>query len=284
MGCVSVVCNWGILASFVNKSKPAHSVKSSTLLFSIYHKNETDVNLTSGRPTPLDIFGQFFDGEILRLLCSSINKNVARNQERGRKFQWRDVSAEELKKFLGLLLYMDVLELPRMTDLWRKTTIFRVPFPSTVMSRDRFKAILSSVHISDPEEDVRNEQAREQEGFDCLHRVRPLLELMRTRCMAAYHPWQHIAVDERMVGTKARLSFKQYMREKPTKWGLKFFVLADTNGYTVDYRFVFIVLFLTMCLLHIIIYNISYFVVYLSTGYTLGRTKTVLATKCPSLW
>ncbi|XP_029924335.1 piggyBac transposable element-derived protein 4-like [Myripristis murdjan] len=54
--------------------------------------------------------------------------------------------------------------------------------------------------------------------------------------MAVYHPRQHISVDERMVATKARLSIKQYMKAKPTKWGLKFFVLADVNGYTVDFR------------------------------------------------
>lgn len=39
-----------------------------------------------------------------------------------------------------------------------------------------------------------------------------------------------------MVATKARLSIKQYMKAKPTKWGMKFFVLADVNGYTVDYK------------------------------------------------
>ena len=38
-----------------------------------------------------------------------------------------------------------------------------------------------------------------------------------------------------MVATKARLSIKQYMKAKPTKWGLKFFVLADNNGYTIDF-------------------------------------------------
>lgn len=53
--------------------------------------------------------------------------------------------------------------------------------------------------------------------------------------MSIYHPKQHISVDERMVATKVRLAIKQYMKAKPTKWGLKFFVLADVNGYTVDF-------------------------------------------------
>uniref|UniRef100_A0A672FCW1 PiggyBac transposable element-derived protein domain-containing protein n=1 Tax=Salarias fasciatus TaxID=181472 RepID=A0A672FCW1_SALFA len=192
--------------------------------------------LNTGSPTPLSIFSNFFDSEVLRLLCHNTNLNAARHLARGRKFKWTDINTEELKKFIGLLLYMGVVNFPKLTDLWRKHNIFEVTFPSTVMSRDRFKNILSCFHISDPAEDARNELARGTEDFDPLHRVQPLLNMVRTRCMAVYHPRQHIAVDERMVATKARLSFKQYMKDKPTKWGLKFFVLADNNGYTVDFQ------------------------------------------------
>ncbi|KAJ0022332.1 hypothetical protein NQD34_009822 [Periophthalmus magnuspinnatus] len=193
--------------------------------------------LKTGTHTLLSTFSPgFFDAEVWRLLCSNTNKSAARHQERGRKYHWTDVTPEELKKFIGLLLYMGVMNLPKMTDFWRKQTIFEVPFPATVMTRDRFKSILSFFHISDPEEDGQNDLARGTEKYDVLHHVQPLLDMLRTRCMAVYHPRQHISVDERMVATKARLSFKQYMRDKPTKWGLKFFVLADKNGYTVDYQ------------------------------------------------
>ncbi len=35
---------------------------------------------------------------------------------------------------------------------------------------------------------------------------------------------------------KGRLGFKQYMKAKPTKWGIKVFVLADSiNGYVYRY-------------------------------------------------
>ena len=39
-------------------------------------------------------------------------------------------------------------------------------------------------------------------------------------------------VDEVMIPFKGRLGFKQYMKDKTTKWGTKAFTLSDaTNGY-----------------------------------------------------
>ncbi|KAL2086094.1 hypothetical protein ACEWY4_017153 [Coilia grayii] len=108
--------------------------------------------------------------------------------------------------------------------------------PTTVMLRDSFRAIASNPHMSDPEDDAVNDLKRGTKEYNHLQKVSPILELIRNRCKSFYHPRQHISVDERMVATKARLPIKQYMKAKPTKWGLKFFVLADVNGYTVDYR------------------------------------------------
>ncbi|CAI5678208.1 unnamed protein product [Oreochromis niloticus] len=173
--------------------------------------------------SPGEIFSKFFDDEVLKCLCENTNKNAAKKKENGKTFAWKEITPEELQKYLGLLLYMAVCNFPKMVDIWRRNTIFHVPFPATVMSKDRFMAINSILHISDPEEDVANGKKKGTEDYDTFHPVRPLLEMMRSRCMSNYHPKQHISVEERMVAN-------------PTKWGLKFFVLADVNGYIIDFK------------------------------------------------
>ena len=43
---------------------------------------------------------------------------------------------------------------------------------------------------------------------------------------------EELVVDEAMIPFKGRLGFKQYMKDKPTKWGIKVLVLVDSrNGY-----------------------------------------------------
>lgn len=61
------------------------------------------------------------------------------------------------------------------------------------MSRDRFRAITSNLHRSDPEEDAVNDQKKGTEDYDPLQKVRSLLDIIRNRCKSIYHPKQHIS-------------------------------------------------------------------------------------------
>jgi hypothetical protein len=48
----------------------------------------------------------------------------------------------------------------------------------------------------------------------------------------AYIPGCELVVDEAMIGFKGRFFLKQYLPGKPTKWGIKAWVLADSAiGY-----------------------------------------------------
>ena len=63
------------------------------------------------------------------------------------------------------------------------------------------------------------------------------LAYFKSRCLALYQPRQNLAVDERMVKSRHRSGIRQYIKDKPTRWGIKLWVLADSsNGYTVDFN------------------------------------------------
>lgn len=191
---------------------------------------------TSSTYTPLDLFRLFFNSDAIQILCNNTNKQAAKNIAKGKKYKWTDIDHQEFFKFLGLTFYFAMVKLQNIQDYWKKDTIFSVPFPANVMVRDRYRVISWNIHMSDPDKDVENDKKKGTPDYDPLFRLKPLLETVQNACKAFYHPRQNLSVDERVVATKAHTGMTQYMKAKPTKWGFKLFVLADSsNGYAIDF-------------------------------------------------
>lgn len=185
--------------------------------------------------SPGELFRLYFDQAAVETLCAHTNKNAEKNIAAGEKFVWTDVTEAEMYSYIGMTLYMGILKLPNRRDFWRTNSIFQLSYPSKVMSRGRFFTITQNLHMSDPEKDALNDSKKGSGDYDCLHRVRPLYDSLRVACKDVYHPRQKLSVDERMVAIKARIALKKNIKNKPTRWGIKLFVLSDNTGYTVDF-------------------------------------------------
>lgn len=74
-------------------------------------------------------------------------------------------------------------------------------------------------------------------GHDPLHKLRPLLESIDIKCQNVYYPQENITVDEGMCKFRGQLSFKQYMPQKPSKYGIKLFMLCEAeSGYVWNFN------------------------------------------------
>ena len=60
----------------------------------------------------------------------------------------------------------------------------------------------------------------------------PLQENMKAKCRAL----QQVYVDERMVKSKARTKFQQHMKDKPSKWQFKYWLISDPSMYSYDFN------------------------------------------------
>ena len=69
---------------------------------------------------------------------------------------------------------------------------------------------------------------------DCLHKIRPFLELSCERFRKVYQPERLLSVDESLVLFKGRLKFKQYIKTKRSCFGIKLYELATSHGITLD--------------------------------------------------
>uniref|UniRef100_A0A667XQU2 PiggyBac transposable element-derived protein domain-containing protein n=2 Tax=Myripristis murdjan TaxID=586833 RepID=A0A667XQU2_9TELE len=186
--------------------------------------------------SPLALFQLFFSTSVVHTIINNTNANAAKRQQAGKKFKWEVLTVQGFYTFLAVIIFTGLVTVHNRADLWRKTSPYNFSFPGNKMSRGRFEAILWSLHLSNPDEDEENEKKKNTDEYDRLFKIKPLYSELVEACKAHFHPYQNLSIDERMVASKARISMKQYMKNKPTKWGYKLFVLADSStAYTWNF-------------------------------------------------
>ena len=59
---------------------------------------------------------------------------------------WISLEYKELKKFIGVLIYMGIINRPRLDDYW-SNSLFGNIFIKKIFKRDRFMEILHNIHF-----------------------------------------------------------------------------------------------------------------------------------------
>ena len=115
----------------------------------------------------------------------------------------------EFRAFLAIILNMGLIDIPTLEGYWTTAWESEIPFFWRAMSRDRFLQIFWMLHVGG--------------GQQRIDKIKPLCESLIANFQAHYYPSQNVAVDETMVGFRGRFGPKQYMPNKPTKYGIKTF-------------------------------------------------------------
>lgn len=181
--------------------------------------------------TALQYLKLFITDEIIDLIVLETNRNAdqvlskLRLTKSSRFSKWTPTDATEIKQFLGLLMWMGLVQMPSLKDYWSLKIMYKNSVAKNIMSRNRFELILRFWHFSD------NEQAPEN---DRIFKVRNLILKIVNNFQNAMEPEEMMAVDETMVPFRGRLKFKQYIPGKAHKYGIKLFKLCGANGYTYN--------------------------------------------------
>ena len=135
--------------------------------------------------------------------------------------------------FIGLNIAMGIMSLPAIQNYWSSDEILAHPWFRRVMSRNRFMEILQYFHVADNT----TAPSRTDPNYNKLWKIQPIITALNETSAQMYKPHRQLSVDESMIGTKSRLSFIQYMKAKPTKWGVKVWVRSDAvTGYICSFK------------------------------------------------
>ncbi|KAJ8935865.1 hypothetical protein NQ314_012609 [Rhamnusium bicolor] len=140
------------------------------------------------------------------------------------------VPLEYFAKLFSLDIMSDIVEetnLYSTQDYWANGT--RIERIASLMSVKRFKLLRRYIYFNNNDNITENTKDR-------YFKIRPVIEKVR-RNFRKYHTENEFSIDETMVaykGTRAG-NLRQYIKNKPHKWGYKFFLIAGVSGYILDF-------------------------------------------------
>lgn len=198
----------------------------------IFQEN-VGVKLDTSNFTVQTLVDLFFSDEFLAFLVEQTNLYAAQEivkrkiiKKSTRLSKWRDVSAAEMKVFIGLLLQMGPCTFPSIQHYWSTSNLYNVNFWRSHMSRNRFQLLLRYFHLVD----------NSKPSADRLYKVRPILNHFNDIMRQNYVPDKNICIDESMMLWRGRLFFRQYIKNKKHKYGIKLYELCESDGLVMKIK------------------------------------------------
>lgn len=132
---------------------------------------------------------------------------------------------EDMTKFLGLLLISGYHSVPSENDYWSTSDDLERPIFAKTMSRERFKTIKRYFHVAD-----KNNLAKTK-----VAKILPLLHMLRDNYQKHGIFHEFLSIDESMIPYHGHHSAKQFIRNKPVRFGYKMWIMCSADGYPYNF-------------------------------------------------
>ena len=136
---------------------------------------------------------------------------------------WKDVIVTEIKHFLRLVLHMGLVAMPTYKSYSSQDRMYKNKLFKSVMTRDRLTSIMQILNF---DEKLVNED-------DHLGKIRFFINHLNTIFPGIFMPHKELLFDESMMLWRGRLVFRQYIKNKRHKYGIKFFELCTNDSFVL---------------------------------------------------
>ncbi|CAK9832658.1 PiggyBac transposable element-derived protein 4 [Anthophora retusa] len=179
---------------------------------------------------PEDIYFLFMSDEFFDLVVTETNRYAQQclsKQTSYRLDEWIATDKNEIKRFFGLIMWMGIVKLPEISLYWSKDPAYSQNLPPSIMSRNRFELLLRMLHFNDNDKENVN---------DRLYKIKPVIDMLNENFQKYFEPGEIVCVDESLIPFRGRIVFRQYIKQKRHKYGIKLFKLCSGSGYTLAFK------------------------------------------------
>lgn len=132
-----------------------------------------------------------------------------------------------LTHYFGLIMWMGIVKLPEISLYWSKDPAYSQTLTRSIMSRNRFEVLLRMLHFNDNDKENVN---------DRLYKIKTVIDMLNENFEKYFEPDEIVCVDESLIPFRGRIVFKQYIKQKRHKYGIKIFKLCSAPGYTLAFN------------------------------------------------
>lgn len=179
--------------------------------------------------TPVELFEHFFDHDVVMLMVSETNKYAQQFikeqqlSQHARMQRWKEVTEDEMRKFLGVTLLTGLIKFPRIEDYWKKDPLFFHPILHHIqMPYNRFSLILKNWHFCDNEKSPPG---------DRLYKISKLMDMLSSNIQKMYSPGEEVSIDEVEITHNGRIVHRKRSSSDRRKRGVRMYKLCDRSGY-----------------------------------------------------
>jgi len=182
---------------------------------------------------PFEFFSLIFSEGLITNIMNWTNKkarskidNASRRKQK--KLLWEDITLVEMHSFIGCILTMGIMKLPSIKMYWStQSKLFSIAGIREIMTQQRFYDIYSCLCTQNPECNS---------SINKKSKIEPLMITVISNSQFYYRPGQNLSIDESMIPFRGRSSLKVFMPLKPTRYGLKAYLLCEaTTGYVLSW-------------------------------------------------
>ena len=170
---------------------------------------------------PVTFFELFMTDKLIHHICKGKNGYAAQKGNHTSK-----IEPNELKSFLAVLLLSGYIPYPRRFMYWKMSSDSRNTIVAFLFTRNSFLDVLQYLHLAE------NNNLNPSDKFST---VNPLFKMINESCLQNFIPEKNVSIDESMVPYYGRHGFKQYIQNKPAKFGYKLWVTATPLGYAIQF-------------------------------------------------
>ncbi|KAF6207752.1 hypothetical protein GE061_016200 [Apolygus lucorum] len=180
-----------------------------------------------GRDEPVGYFELYADPEFYQTIVTNTNEFGAGSKDETEKLpEWKELTEQEMRVFVGLVLHMGHIQIPHLADYWNKDPLLNMSCFSSHMSRSRFLMILKCLRFA-PEKPHNSADGSQ------MFRFTPLLNHFNRRLKAVYLPSRDLTLDVPITLHKGRVVLSHDPRGKGGRHGIRLYTLTDSYGLAV---------------------------------------------------